>query len=73
MKKIITLILCTLYFNITNAQTTQHVVDSLFQYIDKSPITSNIFIDRVLPTSGIQESNQGSRIDTSGFMHFKQT
>lgn len=73
MKKIITLILCTFIFNISNAQTTQHVVDSLFQYINKSPITSNIFIDRVFATSGIQEFNQGSSIDTSSFIHFKQT
>lgn len=73
MKKIITIILCCFFIKTAYSQTQQHVVDSLFQYINKSPITSNIFIDRVFPTSGIQEFNQGSRIDTSSFIHFKQS
>lgn len=72
MKKITTLILCIIFFNISYSQTTQHVVDSIFQHINKSPITSNIFIDRVFPSSGVQEFNQGIRKDTSNFMHFKQ-
>jgi hypothetical protein len=73
MKKIITIILCCFFIKTAYSQTQQHVVDSLFQYINKSPITSNIFIDRVFASSGIPEFNQGTRIDTSSFIHFKQS
>lgn len=73
MKKIITIILCCFFIKTAYSQTQQHVVDSLFQYINKSPITSNIFIDRAFASSGIPEFNQGSRIDTSSFIHFKQS
>lgn len=61
MKKII-LSIMVLFAIKTTAQTQQHVVDSLFQFIDKSPITSNIFMDRVFASSGIQEFNQGTKI-----------
>ena len=71
MKKI-TFNLMVLFTINPSAQTTQHVVDSIFQYIDKNPITSNIFIDRVFSGAGLQEFNQGIRKDTSNFMHFKQ-
>ena len=55
-----------------SAQTTQQVVDDIFRYIDKTPITSNIFIDRVFSCAGLQKFNQGARKDTSNFVHFKQ-
>ncbi|PIX13907.1 MAG: hypothetical protein COZ74_04345 [Flavobacteriaceae bacterium CG_4_8_14_3_um_filter_31_8] len=73
MKKIITIILCFFFIKTSYSQTQQHVVDSLFQYINKSPISSNIFIERVFSSSGITEFNQGVRIDTSSFIHFKQS
>ena len=47
-------------------------VDYRLQNISKTPITSNILIDRVVPVAGIQVFNQGSRIDTSSYSHFKQ-
>jgi len=56
MKKI-TFNLMVLFTINLSAQTTQHVVDSIFQYIDKNPITSNIFIDRVFSGAGLQEFN----------------
>lgn len=71
MKKIILSIMVICTIKIT-AQSTQQTIDSLFQFINKSSITSNIFIDRVFASSGIQEFNQGTRIDTSSFVHFKQ-
>ena len=72
MKKIIIITLCCFFRKTAYSQTTHHVVASLFQCINKSPITSNIFIDRVFSSAGIPEFNQGIRIDTSSFVHFRQ-
>ena len=47
-------------------------VDYRLQNVSKTPITSNILIDRVFPVAAIQVFNQGSRIDTSSYSHFKQ-
>ncbi|QTE22327.1 esterase/lipase family protein [Polaribacter cellanae] len=47
-------------------------VDAKLQNIDKSPITSNILLDRVISVSSIVEFNQGARQDTTSFSHFKQ-
>jgi len=76
MKKI------TLYFLLlfvaiqTQAQSTLEKytteVDTKLQNIDKSPITSNILLDRVISVSSIVEFNQGVRQDTTSFSHFKQ-
>ena len=56
---------------LTNGNFTTEV-DYRLQNIDKVDITSNILIDRVYPASGIQIFNQGVRIDTSSYLHFKQ-
>ena len=76
MKKI------TLYFLLlfvaiqTQAQSTLEKytteVDAKLQNINKSPITSNILLDRVISISSIVEFNQGTRQDTTSFTHFKQ-
>jgi hypothetical protein len=56
---------------LTNGNFTDEV-DYRLQNINKTPITSNILIDRVFPVAVIQVFNQGSRIDTSSYAHFKQ-
>ncbi|WP_435415742.1 hypothetical protein [Polaribacter aestuariivivens] len=56
---------------LTNGNFTTEV-DYRLQNISKTPITSNILIDRVFPVAALQEFNQGSRIDTSSYTHFKQ-
>ncbi len=56
---------------LTNGNFTDEV-DYRLQNINKTSITSNILIDRVVPVAGIQVFNQGSRIDTSSYAHFKQ-
>lgn len=76
MKKI-TLCILLLFFAIQfQAQTTldkyTKEVDTKLQYINKSPITSNILLDRVISVSSIVEFNQGTRQDTTSFTHFKQ-
>lgn len=76
MKKI-TLCILLLFFAIQfQAQTTIDnytlEVDTKLQNIDKSPITSNILLDRVISVSSIVEFNQGARQDTTSFTHFKQ-
>tara|TARA_R110001606_G_scaffold179585_1_gene326276 strand:- start:2325 stop:3284 length:960 start_codon:yes stop_codon:yes gene_type:complete len=76
MKKI-TICILILFFAIQfKAQTTLEkyttAVDTKLQNIDKSPITSNILLDRVISVSSIVEFNQGTRQDTTSFTHFKQ-
>jgi hypothetical protein len=56
---------------LTNGNFTTEV-DYRLQNISKNPITSNILIDRVFPVAAIQVFNQGVRIDTSSYSHFKQ-
>jgi hypothetical protein len=56
---------------LTNGNFTDEV-DYRLQNINKTPITSNILIDRVFPVAGIQAFNQGTRKDTSNVTHFKQ-
>ncbi|MEE9407622.1 MAG: hypothetical protein V3V28_06055 [Polaribacter sp.] len=56
---------------LTNGNFTDEV-DFRLQNISKTPITSNILIDRVVPVAGIQVFNQDNRIDTSSYAHFKQ-
>ncbi|MGY0426674.1 MAG: alpha/beta fold hydrolase, partial [Polaribacter sp.] len=56
---------------LTNGNFTTEV-DYRLQNISKTPITSNILIDRVFPVAAIQIFNQGVRIDTSSYVHFKQ-
>ena len=76
MKKITFCILLMLISLKVNAQLTNgnftDEVDYRLQNINKTPITSNILIDRVFPVAAIQVFNQGSRIDTSSYAHFKQ-
>jgi hypothetical protein len=50
----------------------QNEVDTKLQNIDKTPITSNILLDRVISISSITDFNQQSRQDTTHFQHFKQ-
>ncbi|WP_445747796.1 lipase family alpha/beta hydrolase [Polaribacter sp.] len=57
---------------LTNGSFTDEV-DFRLQNISKTPITSNILIDRVFPVAALQIFNQGSRIDTSSYTHFKQS
>lgn len=57
---------------LTNGSFTDEV-DFRLQNISKSPITSNILIDRVFPVAALQIFNQGTRIDTSSYGHFKQS
>ncbi|NIJ43699.1 hypothetical protein FHR24_000138 [Wenyingzhuangia heitensis] len=47
-------------------------MDGMFQYLDKTAIDTDILIDRVFPAANIQEFNQGVRIDTSSYRHYKQ-
>lgn len=56
---------------LTNGNFTDEV-DYRLQNINKTPISSNILIDRVFPVAAIQVFNQGGRIDTSSYSHFKQ-
>ncbi|PQJ76683.1 hypothetical protein [Polaribacter glomeratus] len=76
MKKIITGILLLFFAIQFQAQTTLEkyttAVDTKLQNIDKSSITSNILLDRVISVSSIVEFNQGVRQDTTSFTHFKQ-
>ena len=76
MKKI-TLWLFVLFSIVqTNAQLTNGnftaEVDERIKNLNKTPITSNILIDRVFPIAGIQVFNQNARKDTSSVGHFKQ-
>lgn len=76
MKKITTCILLLFVAIQFQAQSTLEnyttAVDTKLQNIDKSPITSNILLDRVISVSSIVEFNQGTRKDTTSFTHFKQ-
>jgi hypothetical protein len=71
MKKINTLLFVLLALQI-NGQTYTEEIDAVYEHLDKSDVSSNILIDRVFPIANIQEFNQGTRIDTSSYMHFKQ-
>jgi len=56
---------------LTNGNFTTEV-DERLKNLNKAPITSNILIDRVFQVAGIPAFNQGTRIDTSSYVHFKQ-
>ncbi len=56
---------------LTNGTYTQEI-DERLKNLSKTPINSNILIDRVFPFANLQEFNQESRKDTSSFVHFKQ-
>ena len=47
-------------------------VDKKLENIDKTAISSNILLDRVLSISSILNFNQGTRQDTTSYQHFKQ-
>lgn len=50
----------------------QNEIDTKLQNIDKTPITSNILLDRVISISSIVDFNQQNRQDTTHYQHFKQ-
>lgn len=56
---------------LTNGNFTTEV-DERLKNLNKTPITSNILIDRVFQAAGIPAFNQGTRKDTSSYVHFKQ-
>ncbi len=56
---------------LTNGTYTQEI-DERIKNLNKSNITSNILINRVFSFAKIDEFNQGTRIDTSSYIHFKQ-
>ena len=47
-------------------------MDSLLNYIDKTPVSSHILYDRILAFAGLQDFNREERTDTSNYTHFIQ-
>ncbi|TYP96484.1 hypothetical protein C7447_10750 [Tenacibaculum adriaticum] len=56
---------------LTNGNFTTEI-DERIKNLDKTPITSNILVDRVFPVASLQIFNQNTQKDTSNVAHFKQ-
>ncbi len=72
MKKITFFLLISLMSYQVKSQNYTQEIDRVYQYLDKTPINSNILIDRVYSFAKLQDYNQNTQIDTSSYVHFKQ-
>ena len=72
MKKITFFLLILLMSYQVRSQNYTQEIDRVYQYLDKTPISSNILIDRVYSFAKLQDFNQNTQIDTSSYVHFKQ-